>query len=113
MKLATSTTFRRSALALLVGATLAGAAPATAASPTGPTGGSCAIDRNDAARTVPALMTACTGAPIFDLFAHAPLGTLPVGTKKLSLLPVLEHEGRQAPYESARTFTPRICWATR
>lgn len=70
-----------------------------------PTTGSCVVDQADAKRTVHALMNRCSATQILDLFAQAPLGEAPRGTKTISLLPVFEIGGNQLPRSVAFPMT--------
>ncbi|MBL1079950.1 hypothetical protein JK358_36695 [Nocardia sp. 2] len=55
--------------------------------------------------TVRSLESQCTDQQILDLFAAAPTGTAPRGTKTITLLPLFQTGGSLLPYDTARAFT--------
>ncbi|EGD53752.1 hypothetical protein SCNU_17485 [Gordonia neofelifaecis NRRL B-59395] len=89
------------ATAAAVGVTIAASPAPAGAAPAK----RCVIDQTDATRTVASLMSDCSTGEILGLFADAPLGLMPTGTKTLSLLPVFQISGDALPYDSAKALT--------
>lgn len=82
----------------------AGAAPSGAGS-IEPDRRQCVVDPADDGRTVASLMRHCTTEEVLTLFEKAPIGAVPTGTKKLSLLPLFQVSGKHLPYATARQMT--------